>query len=285
MKKNHTKEKQRKNNIKRNIKNCILEKPFLTILAISLVILAILCLIFNFFMIIDMHECNELGLTSEYLSDEIRNSFFSLTIGYFNLVTAISIGIITLRLTMKNDRRNRLETLQNLKIKEILFYNQYENFTPSKLRYGDIYKRQFFIKIVFSNFNNTYSLNNIKVSWSKCAQTLESDDEKTLNKYKAYVEYSKQISLYIFFEDFETDDLKETINYFYHINEYSPELMRKHERYRWIRLHFELEEKIIFKSQKPKKLDIDYTILVKNKTLGKDYVGLVEVQHNIKIED
>lgn len=61
--------------------------------------------------------------------------------------------------------------------------------------------------------------------------------------------------------------------------------MRKHERYRWIRLHFELEEKIIFKSQKPKKLDIDYTILVKNKTLGKDYVGLVEVQHNIKIED
>lgn len=289
------KEKQNRNIIKqfkKSIKTSVLKQPVLTIVCFSLIPLLVF---FIFWDILILKEIFFQPTSSKFLIQsviapmlkELRDSSVSLSIAYFTLVATIALGIITLRLTLKTEHTNRMEKLQELSIKKITFYNQYETFLPSKMKYNNNCARQFLMKIDFDNFNNHYAIEINNIQWGRCDSNYCFKDGKTLNNYDSYVENGNQRSLYIFFNDFEQKDVegkKESVNYFYYINEYVPETMNRYDRYRWICLNFSIKEKINMGDRISEEYQVAYHIMVENVKQNKDCVELHEIQHNMNIK-
>lgn len=275
-------------NLKKSIKTSVLEQPILTIVCFSLfppLFIWDVIVLIEIFLQCVLEKFFFQGIIDAILA-ELGMSTLSLFIAYFTLVATIALGVITLRLTIKTEHTNRMEKLQELSIRKITFYNQYEAFLPSKMRYSNNYAGQFLIKIDFNHFNNHYEIEITDIQWGQCNSKYKLKDNKTLNKCKSYVENGSQRSLYIFFDDFEQRDLKdkkESVNYFYHINEYVPETMNKYDRYRWICLKFIIKEKINVKDRKSNEYPVEYNILVENVKQNKDCVKLCEIQHDMNI--
>lgn len=215
----------------------------------------------------------------------------SLLIGYLGMGATVLLGFITLRFTFKIDERERMERFQDIRIKDIQFYDMSDTFAPAELKYNDTKDCQFLLKIILMGGSSGYELEVKRVLWGNCDEKYEPAVTNELSQCKVHIENGADTVIYIFFQEFDflrdkdIDEAKRknSVSYFYHIREYEPLMMDKVLRHRWIQLDIGAREKVWVKQQKPKEFMFDFEILVENKVTDQtaEYVTLSEIRHRI----
>lgn len=303
MKNNHMKEatsrnekKTGKNRLKYFVRCIVLLHPVL----LTVIIVGFLFLFAFFFCWIsvelDSGRWVKLGeyLTYLYTEWSIVDAL-SLLVGYLGMGSTIVLGIIALRFSFKTEEREQIERLQNITIKSVCFYNMFDDFVPSKLKYNDIKECQFLLELELLGERSGYEFQIEKVLWGNCDEKYESDAKKELNHCKTYVENATVTTINVYFDEFEfisgegkDGDDKNSISYFYHIRDYEPSLMKRNMRYRWIQLDMNVREKVWTKNQIPKEFTAELDILIENRNDRKEkqgWIELHEIRHNIKIDN
>ena len=219
----------------------------------------------------------------------------SILVGYLGMGATVVLGLITLRYTFKTDERKRVEQLQNVKIKSVHFYNMYEDFVPSKLRYADTKEYQFLLEIKLKGGISDYQLKIEKVWWSDCNDKYENSCKRELGNFKAYVENTANYTIYIYFDEFESihipekyGDDRSDISFFYHIRDYEPLLLEKYMRHRWIQLDMLIRDNVWSEKQRQEQFAVEFKILVENRSFRqekREWIELNEVEHSFKIMD
>lgn len=290
-------EKMLKNSRIRNcIRTTVLLHPILLAVIIT-VVLFLFALLFCWISVgIDMGRMVGPKESVTYLYSEWSiETGLSLLSGYSGMGATVVLGLITLRYTFKTDERERIEQLQNVTIESVHFYNMHENFVPSKLRHADTKECQFLLEIKLKGGISGYQLKINKVWWGDCNAEYENINKKGLYNLKAYVENAANVTIYMYFDEFEfihnpaeQGDNTSGISFFYHIRDYEPLLLEKYMRYRWIQMDMHTQEKVWSEKQRSEQFAVEFKILVENRNYReekKEWIELNEVEHGFKIMD
>lgn len=301
MKNDHTEEafvsdkkKTRKIGCKQRVRNMVLLHPvLLTVLII--VFLALFALIMCWISVeIDLDRWMKLDESVSYLYNKWDVATgLSLLAGYLGMGATVVLGLIALRFSFKTEERKRIEELQKININSIKFYDMHEGVVPSEMRYDDIKKCRFLLKIELSGENSSYEYQVDKVWWGACGEDYSNSDPKALSNCKAYVENAALVTLYVYFDEFEAGsgeekDGENAISFFYHIKEYEPLLMKRNKRHRWIRLDMYMREKVWTAKRRQEGFTAKLEILVENRAEEKEKqqgIELHEISHNVKINN
>lgn len=133
----------------------------------------------------------------------MKNDHTEEAAGYLGMGATVVLGLIALRFSFKTEERKRIEELQKININSIKFYDMHEGVVPSEMRYDDIKKCRFLLKIELSGENSSYEYQVDKVWWGACGEDYSNSDPKALSNCKAYVENAALVTLYVYFDEFE----------------------------------------------------------------------------------
>lgn len=301
MKKSHIKEafiniKERaeKIRLKQCVRNIVLLHPVL-LTALILVLLFFSALIICWISVeISLGKRMKLGEGVYYLYTQWDVATgLSLLVGYLGMGATVVLGLIALRFSFKTEEGKRIEELQKININSIKFYDMYEGVVPSEMKYDDIKECRFLLKIELSGEKSNYEYQVDRVWWGVCGEDYSNSDPRVLNHCKVYVENAAIVTLYVYFNEFETGSGKEKdsengISFFYHIGEYEPLLMRRDKRHRWIQLDMYMREKVWTEKRRQGGFMAKLEILAENRNEGsgeQKWIELYEISHNIKINN
>lgn len=204
-------------------------------------------------------------------------------------MATVTLGIITLRLSLILNQKEQIAKIQELRIKKIYLYNMFSDYVPSQLQHSNVKDMQFLLKVVLSKAASGYELSVSDIGWADCDENYESRIEKNLPDCKVYVDEAGDPVIYVYFNDFNCEDgsgdYREKISYFYHINRYEPLLMERYSRCRWLRVTMTMKERIWKKGQKQECFSVELRSLLENGRKREDCVELYEVKHNMQIGD
>lgn len=280
----------RNNSKMRNcIRSIVLLHPIL-LTGVIMLLLFIFAFMFCWIAVeIDMRKCVRAREFLGYLYTEWNiETGLSLLCGYLGMAATIVLGLIALRYSFKTEERKRIEQFHNTRIKRIRFYDMFDDFVPSKLRYDDIKKYQFFLEIALTGDSADFDFLIERVWWGNLGDRYQCNNMKKLNHCKTYIENEPDTVIYIYFDEFEPDYEKKKVSFFYHIRDYEPLLLQRSMRYRWIQLDMRAREKVWIKNQVSNEFTVDFKILVENRNDRKEnenWVELHEVRHNIEIDN
>lgn len=302
MKNNHMKEaavrnkkKESKKRTKNYVRNIVLLHPVL-LTAFIVGLLFIFAFIFCWISVeIDFGRWVKIGEYLNYLYTEWTiESALSLLVGYLGMGSTIVLGLIALRFSFKTEEREQIGRLQNITINNIRFYDMFDDFVPSKLRYSDIKKCRFLLELELLGGSSSYEFQIEKVLWGNCNDKYVCDGKRELNNCKTYVENATTTTIYVYFDEFEfisgeaiERNNKNSISFFYHLRDYEPSLMKRNMRHRYIQLDMLIREKVWIKKQIPEKFIAEFEILIENRNDRKekqDWIELHEIKHNISID-
>lgn len=279
----------RKNSKMRNrIRSIVLLHP---ILLTGVIMLLLFIFAFMFCWIaagIDLGGCVGIKTLLGHLYTEMDMGIgLSLLSGYLGMGATVVLGLIALRYSFKTEERKRIEQFHNMRIKRIRFYDMFDDFVPSKLRYDNIKKCQFLLEMELMGDSADFDFHIEKVWWGD-SEEYKCDNMKELSCCKTYIENAPDTIIYIFFDEFEPDHEKEKVSFFYHIRDYEPLLLPRSMRYRWIQLDMRAREKVWIKNQVSNEFKVEFKVLVENRNDRKEnenWVELHEVRHNIEIDN
>lgn len=237
---------------------------------------------------IDMRKCMGVKefLGYLYIKWDIGTGL-SLLSGYLGMGATVVLGLIALRFSFKTEERKRIEQFHNTRVKRIRFYDMFDDFVPSKLRYDDIKKCQFLLEMELTEDSADFDFQIEKVWWGD-SEEYKCDNMKELNCCKTYIENTPDTIIYIYFDEFEPDYEKEKVSFFYHLRDYEPLLLPRGMRYRWIQLDMRAREKVWITNQVRDEFKVEFKVLVENRNDRKEnenWVELHEVRHNIEIDN
>lgn len=306
MKRNRTKEKRPgkfcklfrewSNRLKKWLKCMTLEHPFRMMIMVSGGLLLI-ALLFRWGLYIvreTLHmtrsHTNE-GFMHFVRTDQGIDTWFSFFGSYFGVIATVVLGIITLRFSFRLGQREQLAKVREIKIEQMLLYDMFSDFAPSQWKHSDTRQYRFLLEIVLAEYDSVYSSEIDEVWWGNCNKDYGCSDKRKLSDYKAYVDNAGKTTIYIYFNELEAgaslsgDALRDTVLYFYHIREYEPFMMERHELCRWIEIYMKLTDITWFKNQEPDAFWIKFSIVVENSKKLEKCVELHEIIHGVEISN
>ena len=304
MKENRTKEKKVDESykllgklskcLKKWFKNMTLEHPFGVTVGVS-VGLFLFAFVFRW----SLNVLREVlyivrGFMGEEFLPSVRtnqgvDTWFAFFGSYFGMIATVALGIITLRFSFRLGQREQLAKVRGIKIKQMRLYDMFSDFAPSQWKHGETRKYRFLLKIVLTKYDPIYNFEIEEILWGNCNKEYGYGDKRELSNYKAYVDNAGKTTIYVYFTEFESNlsggTLKDTISYFYHIREYEPLLLERHERSRRIEIYMKLTDIAYFKNQDPDVFWVKFSIVFENNKKLEKCVELHEIIHNVEISN
>lgn len=300
MKKDRTEEKPSKlkkwsNNPKNCVRSMTLVHPFWTTFGVSMVLLFAVFIFRGVLVALDKGLIAIRSVMGEEFLSSVRadqgiETWFSFFGSYFGVIATVVLGIITLRLSFRLGQREQIAKVVGIRIKKMRLYDMFSDFAPSQWKHNDVGEYRFLLKIVLTEQESVYKFDINKVQWGNCDKDYGYCEREEFD-YKVYVDNVNNTVIYIYFNEFksesdsEKEESRDAFSYFYHIQEYEPLLLERHERYRWLRLDMKLTETTWIEDQEPDTFWVNFSVLFENNGKCKKCVKLHEIIHEMEIRN
>lgn len=225
---------QKTQKIKDMISGQLIRRPVLTICVIILILSLIPFAVRGILQVMEAFVRAN-GFRWLSLSGSLGN-WFAFFGSYCGVLATVVLGILAVRLTIKQDQSKDYADINNLELSSFCLYDLWRYYQPSC--YGEDPGRRFVLVFEISGLKPYYSITKIEALWSPA----EADNEKYVCLVNLAIkqERTKCTKVKCCFDDFDRCATKDSFNYFFRLGCYEHEMMSPDERQRLLKLRFEI---------------------------------------------
>jgi len=265
---------------KEDFKKELINKPIISTMMISgLLMLVPFVILFLLRLVNWLFRCSGEGFFTRL--DGGIDTWFSFYGSYLGVIATVALGLITLRLSIKIDEMSQASNINAIAVRGIRFYDLWRDLKPSIVEHNISNKRYCF-QISFDKYQLYYSIKIKGAEWGFWEGGKASKKFQKINIGSSYFEKKEEADLYIFCDELEETDSKNTLNFYYHLLAYEPITMKPDERKRDVRICMEMENKLFDKH--PEKFNVILEITLENKGYKDDGIDLECLNYDFKIE-
>lgn len=228
------KEKKSTRGVKGVPSEWLIKKPILTIIVIILGLWLI-----PFGVRILLQEIEELakskGIQWLSLNGSLGN-WFAFFGSYCGVIATVVLGILAVRLTIKQDQSKNYSDISDLDLNTFLLYDLWRSYQPSF--YGEDLGRRFILTFNIEGLKTYYNIRKMKASWGFMVN--DGKEYLCLRELKVKQERTDHLKVTFCFDDFEGCATKDSFNHFFRLSCYEYNMMSSIERQRWLKLQFEI---------------------------------------------
>lgn len=220
---------------KLSLSECLKDHPVLFIAGTILVLVIIACSIWLALRALQSYlRAN--GITTFSMDAGLAN-WFSLCISYAGAVATVVLGILTVRLTLKQDQNNDLATISALQLNEFRICDLWHEYTPT--RFERDRGRRFVLSFDITGLRTYYNIRRIELSWmpdgNGSARHIMLANQEVLHQRTDVAKVTA------YFDEFPGCSPSDSMYYFLRLNLYEPGMMSPEEKRRWLRTHIILD--------------------------------------------
>ena len=220
---------------KLSLSECLTVHPVLFIAGTILVLVIIACSIWLTLRALQSYlRAN--GITT-FSMDAGLASWFSLCISYAGAVATVVLGILTVRLTLKQDQNNNFAAISALQLNEFRVCDLWHEYTPT--RFERDRGRRFVLSFDITGLRTYYNIRSIKLSWmpdgNGSARYIMLENQEVLHQRTDVAKVTA------YFDEFSGCSPSDSMYYFLRLNLYEPGMMSPEEKRRWLRMHIILD--------------------------------------------
>lgn len=165
------------------------------------------------------------------------SDWFSSFVGYAGAIATVVLGILTVRLSIKQDQSNDYSAISELRLSNFLICDLWYKYTPS--RFERDRGRRFVLTYSITGLKAYYSISSIELYWKSAEK--ESAQYVKLENQVVQHRSTCDTKVTACFDEFLNCDPSDSINYFLHLNLYGLKMMPPEEKRRWLRMHIKLD--------------------------------------------
>lgn len=209
----------------------LIKKPFITIFVIIFILLLVPLCVRLLLCWLEVVVKNS-GIEWLSLSGSLGN-WFAFFGSYCGVIATVVLGVLAVRLTIKQDQSKDYTDISALNLKNFYMYDLWRYYQPSC--YGEDIGQRFILAFEIEGLKTYYRIKNMDALWRK------SDEEyRRLNNLAIKQERTDCAKIKFCFNDFENCDIKDSFNYFFRLGCYGHKMMSANDKQRWLKLLFEI---------------------------------------------
>lgn len=177
-----------------------------------------------------------MGITWFSMNAGLSN-WFSSFIGYAGAIATVVLGILTVRLSIKQDQSNDYAAISELQLSNFRICDLWHEYTPSHFERDQ--GRRFVLVYDIKGLKAYYSIRSIELYWKPAGK--ESAQYIKLENQVVQHRSTCETKVTAYFDEFPNCDRIDSIYYFLRLDFYEPKMMTPEEKRRWLQMHIKLD--------------------------------------------
>lgn len=252
--------------------NWLKDHPFLFVAGAIIILTVIAC--FVWIALRWLQACFRSKGITLFSMDAGLSNWFSLFISYASAVATVVLGILTARLTIKQNQSDDYAAISELTLDDFLVCDLWHEYTPTCFE-RDL-GRRFVLSFNISGLKMYYSIRDIELSWKPAGD--EAARYVMLENQEVLHQSTQVTKVTAYFDEFPDCGPDDSIYYFLRLNLYEPNMMTPEERRRWIQMYVKLD---YADDKMESDVYCDYLLEYNGTTVGTTH--LRPVDHRIRI--
>lgn len=212
----------------------LIRRPFISVIVIIFILILVPFVVLSLLRVCEDVAKNN-GIQWLSLSGSLGN-WFSFFGSYCGVIATVVLGILAVRLTLKQDQAKDYTDIVDLQLDSFCLYDLWRYYQPSCC--GDPPSQRFILTFNITGLKAYYKIKNIYALWG--LSTENSEDLVRLTNLEVRQERLNDSRVMLCFDDFTASTFDNTFNYFFRLGCYEHTMMPPSERRRKLKLCFEI---------------------------------------------